>query len=365
MATFVLSAQDVISIVHKVGINNVMDTIIYRLVNALREFNNNIHKIPDRAGFICNIHNGLIEWMPIYREGKDIVIKIVSYFPHNPAKYEIPTIQAQVGIFDEITGRVKILMDAQLLTALRTGAASAIATDILSSPNSINLGLVGCGQQSVTQVHAISRVRSIRNIYAFDTCSRTLESLSERLSFLNANVIRTSSADVEKHSDILCTATSVAVNHEPVIPGENLRDHIHINAIGSDFPGKRELPKGIVQNSFICPDSLEQAFREGECQILEKGEIGPELHELVKNREQYEAWQAMRTIFDSTGIALEDAVAAEVITEYAIELGFGNTIDLCRTSLDPKDTYDLKKANETNIVNILLNKKSYFENQLA
>ena len=103
---------------------------------------------------------------------------------------------------------------------------------------------------------------------------------------------------------------------------------MHINAIGSDFPGKTELPIDLLKECFVCPDFRAQAIVEGECQQLQPKNIGPDIVEVVRNPGQYDHVRKGRSVFDSTGWALEDNVAMELFLEYATKLGLGQFIEI-------------------------------------
>lgn len=141
------------------------------------------------------------------------------------------------------------------------------------------------------------------------------------------------------YADILCTATSVDIGQGPVIDDVDTKPWLHINAVGSDFPGKVELPQTLLNRSIICPDFLEQAVNEGECQQLERHAIGPTLYELVQHHGDYRDLREQLTVFDSTGWAIEDQVAMDMLMDYATELGLGQKIQLESVTTDPRNPY--------------------------
>jgi ornithine cyclodeaminase/alanine dehydrogenase-like protein (mu-crystallin family) len=139
--------------------------------------------------------------------------------------------------------------------------------------------------------------------------------------------------------DVLCTATSVAVGAGPVFDTVDTRSWLHVNAIGSDFPGKTELPRALLQQSLVCADFVEQAVREGECQQLDPETLGPDLATLVRQSSLYEQYRSRRTVFDSTGFAVEDEVALAMLLFYAKELGLGTRMQIESDAHDPHDPY--------------------------
>lgn len=332
-----LCAHDVRDVIAKVGVNNFMDLLIAKTEESFLALSSDKIEIPVRHGFAGQ---GLVEWMPVHFKKDSVVIKVVSYFPDNPHLKNASTIQAAISRYSGQDGRMTEVVEGGLLTAMRTGAASAVASRVLARPDSAVLGLVGCGAQSVTQAHALARCFPIRDILAYDICPTAHRSIVERLAFLGITVRPASLQDVEAEADILCTATSAEIGGGPVIVGRNLKPHVHINAIGSDYPGKTEVPKPVLSQALVVPDHREQALREGECQQLRPEDIGPDLCELVGNPGAFLGWRDRVSVFDSTGVSLEDAVALDTIGALARELGIGTHVNFTLDVEDPKNPYE-------------------------
>ena len=140
-------------------------------------------------------------------------------------------------------------------------------------------------------------------------------------------------------SDIICSSTTVSPGIGPVFADHETRPWVHINAVGSDFTGKQELPRSLLEKCFVCPDYLEQAIREGECQQLAPHDIGPSLVEIVCQPEAYRHVQQQRSVFDSTGWALEDQAAIDMFLHYAHQLGLGTEVQIESNSRDAKNPY--------------------------
>ena len=340
--TLVMSRKDVHDVVEHYGLNSIMDQMIARLDQAIIHFNPAQTEIPIRSGFHYNRpHNGLVEWMPLHKQGTEVMIKVVGYHPHNPEHYRLPTIISTISAYDTATGHLIGLMDGVLLTALRTGAASAVASKYMASADSKVLGLVGCGAQAVSQLHALSRLFDFEEVLVFDSDPKAMASLAARCEpFENNTPMRsTSLEEVVAQSDILCTATSIAVGTGPLFKNAPTRAHVHINAVGSDFPGKIELPRSLLQQSFVCPDFRDQAVIEGECQQLTPDEIDDDLTTVIQNQDAYRHLGQQRTVFDSTGWALEDQVAMDMFFEYGVALGLGQEIEIESMPDDAKSPY--------------------------
>lgn len=342
--TLVLSAEDIEEIVRAVGIDEIMDELIDRMATAFKAYDPDQTIIPIRSGFnYQQPQQGLIEWMPLFNKvGHEVVVKMVGYHPNNPDTFQLPTIVSTISCYDTKTGHLKGIMDGVFLTALRTGAASAIASKVLAYANSSTLGLIGCGAQSVTQLHAISRVFKIKKILFYDKDEATQNSFIERSAMLNLDVefIPMPIEKIVALSDIITTATSIEVGEGPLFEATNHKEWLHINAVGSDFPGKTELPISFLKKSFVSPDFLEQALKEGECQRLENTDIGPEFFECIQHPEKYKSVQNKTTVFDSTGLPLEDQVVMNLFLEYANTMKLGQQLSIEIIPENAKSPYE-------------------------
>ncbi len=343
--SLLLDASDVRSVVTSVGRDALMDELIMRLTDAIRLYDPEVAQVPPRSGVHYRVPDwGLLEWMPAHLGQEGTTVKLVAYHPANPERHGLPTVISTICVFDTRSGHLMGLVDGTFLTALRTGAASAVASRQLALPQSRTLGVIGCGAQAVTQIHALSRVFPIEKVVAYDIRDDVARTLRDRVGFLDVSfdvVWRESLADLVAASDILCTCTSAAPGEGPVFPDVPHAPHLHVNAVGSDFHGKFELPVELLRRSLVCPDFYEQAIHEGDCQQLVPDEIGPDLKTLVQNAEKYRTEQMSPTVFDSTGWALEDHVAALMMFDYARDLGRGRPVALECLPSDPRDPYSL------------------------
>ncbi len=351
--TLVLSREDIHHIVQKQGIDPLMDELIERLAAAIAAFDPAVTEIPARSGFHYDTpHTGLIEWMPVHQKGAQIVVKMVGYHPGNPSIYNVPTILSTISAYDTATGHLIGLIDGVLPTALRTGAASAVASRWLAYPGSRTLGLIGCGAQAVTQLHALSRLFPLERVLLYDVDISTQESLRERcagfdleLDFLPASI-----ESIVLKSDIVCTATSIDVGTGPLFSNLETNPRLHINAVGSDFPGKVEVSLDFLERSFVCPDFRDQAVVEGECQRLQPDQIGADIVEVARNPAAFEHVQLQRSVFDSTGWALEDQVVINLFMEYATQFGLGQWVEIESIPNDAKNPYHFLTSSMARIV---------------
>lgn len=341
MNTLLITQEDIDRIIEQVGRDALMSRMIHRLSEAFAAVHRGAAELsPLRDGFLRpDPVPGIIEWMPHREGGSSTTIKTVSYSPGNPDQFGLPTIIGTVARYDDVTGRLTVMCDGIVLTAIRTGAASALASRALAHPESRTVGLIGTGAQSVTQLHALSLCFPLETVLAYDTNPKHLDTFADRVSFLGLEVRRATTEEIAQQADIITTATSVEVGQGPVLPDAGVREHLHINAVGADLIGKTELSKSLLDRALVCPDHPQQALREGESQQLTPDRLGPSLAQLVAEPDNLAGARSRLTVFDSTGIALEDHVALDVFVEFANELGLGTRVNLEYRPSDAIDPY--------------------------
>ena len=344
--TRIITVDDLAGVVAEVGLDALLDELIAVLGRTLATYDPARLVTQDRTGFdYLSPTLGLVEWMPALDLGRRVSIKTVGYHPANPAATGTPSVLATTSLYDTADGRLAVICEATILTALRTGAASALATDVLAAPDAAELGVVGCGAQAVTQIHAISRVRPIRRVLAHDADPAVAATLAERLAPVAPGITvelvdEPGLGRLLAEVDVLCTCTTVAPGAGPVVPDGEHRPGLHVNAVGADFAGKCELPLDLLHRAaLVCPDVPAQCLAEGEAQHLTAADLGPDLAALVRNRAEWEGHRGRLTVFDSTGWALEDLVAAELVTGHCERLGLGTVVELQPAATDPYDPY--------------------------
>lgn len=338
--TRVVDASAIATIAARVGLGPFYDLVVERLIGAFASLDGQFVEQRERDGFLLTIpHQGLLEWMPAVRQGETVSIKMVGYNPHNPSKYRLPTVLSTLCAFDAATGHLRTIVDGTFATAIRTGAASAVASTVLADPQSRVLGLVGCGAQAVTQLHALSRCFDFTQILVSDQDANAERTFHARSRFPRELVTVVPVDEIERRADIVCTATSVLPGMGPVLPGLALKSTVHVNAVGSDMPGKTELPLSLLRSAVVCPDHKMQASKEGECQQLDEHEIGPSLGSLLHKPGEYEHLRDVRTVYDSTGFALQDLVMVEVLEELAAVYQVGERLVIEAVADDPQDPY--------------------------
>jgi len=307
----------------------VMSEVIEAVEKGFCEYKTGSCTIPVRMPVRIEKAEGLFLFMPAYLERENSFgTKIISVFPGN-LSLGLSTLQAVYLLNDRTTGEFLALMDGILLTAMRTGATSAVATKYLSRENSETLGIIGTGAQAPFQAEAICKVRPIRKILAYDREQEIVENFSVIVSnSLQIPVeVMSTSREVVVESDILVTVTTSKV---PVFDGRDLKPGIHINAVGAYTPEMRELDEVTVKRSKIVVDTYEGCMAEaGDLLIpmrdgrLSKESLYADLGEIVLGQKPGRIREDEMTLFESVGFALEDLVTARLAYERAKEKGMG------------------------------------------
>lgn len=279
--------------------------------------------------------DGTSLYMPAYlKDMGALACKIVTVYKNNPKKFNLPTIIGKVLLQNPETGDVICLMDGSYLTAVRTGAASGVATKYLARKDKDQIaGIFGAGAQARTQLWAVSVARDISKAYVYDIFDEAVDKLIVEMSKkLNIEIIKKDSPDKILEADIICTATTSAT---PVFDGAKVKEGTHINAIGSYSPDTRELDTEIIRRSKLTGDSKEVCFSEpGDIIIpLKEGSINKahfyaELGEVIVGKKHGRVNDKEITIFKSNGLAIQDAATAKLVYEKAIKAGIGVEVEI-------------------------------------
>jgi ornithine cyclodeaminase len=256
-------------------------------------------------------------------------LKAGGYWPDN-ARHGRTNHQSTVLLFDPSTGAPSALVGANHLTGLRTGAASALATARLARSDAGTLGIIGAGVQAGYQLRATASVMDVRTVIAWDTSADNLLAFSQLVAQLGLSFVAAPNAEkVARCADVLVTVTP---STQPIVMKQWVRPGTHINAMGADTIGKQELASDLVACSSIYVDSAEQAASIGECQhayrhgLLGRNELKQSLGGLASGRLPGRQNIDEITLFDGTGIALQDLAAAHVAVSRARERGLGTEV---------------------------------------
>ncbi len=277
-------------------------------------------KIPARLNLAIKDFSGNSLIMPCSIAGCGYYgIKIANVFLDNPQK-NLPTIQSVYHLFDEKNGSLLLTLDGAMLTKIRTGAASGLATQLMAAKNSSTLAIFGTGIQAESHIEAICNTSSIEKVLIFSRQKKNAQDLIQKTdSFCHAEYSIADSPLLLKQADIICTTTP---SHSALFQKENLKTGVHINAIGAFKAEMIEVPIDVVSESAIVVDQYEGVLEEaGEIiQALKKGAIKKEdlpyeLGELVSGKKTFKIGIKSFTLFKSVGNAVQDLICAKYIFE--------------------------------------------------
>jgi len=290
-------------------------------------------QLPPKVYLDFEPYGGDLRAMPVYVKGNEPAagVKIVNSNADNPAR-GLPAVTGIVVYNDPKTGLPLGVFAAGTLTSMRTGAGGGVAAKYLARANAKTVGLVGCGRQARTQLEALLELFKIEDVRVW---GKTLAEAQMFCQDVKAIVKGKLSpyADVKDVCgvDILVTTTPV---RSPVVKSEWVKPGTHINAIGADAPGKQELDPLLLKRARVVVDDWTQASHAGEINnAVEAGEfkqndLAGQLGEIVIGKKKARTSNDDITIFDSTGLALQDIATARFLYGKALKSNKGQVLKL-------------------------------------
>ena len=260
------------------------------------------------------------------------VAKLNSNFPGNNAHFGLPTIQGVIVVFDANNGVPLAILDSIEITIKRTAAASAVATKYLARKESSIATICGCGQQGRAQLRAVLLVLPLTRIYAFDVNERAAMNFRNELLpelKIDIELVRDLAGAIQK-SDVCITCTTA---NESFVSKEDIRPGTFIAAVGADDEHKQEIDSALIASAKVVADSLEQSCAIGEVHhaiadgLMRKEDVYAELCEIVAGHKIGRDVDDEIIVFDSTGVAIEDAVGAVAVYERALANDIGTVFD--------------------------------------
>lgn len=277
---------------------------------------------------------GDLRIMPASVDDEFAGVKLVNSHARNPAR-GLPTVVGTYLLFSQETGMPLALIAATALTAIRTGAGSAVATRHLAPKGASSLGLVGSGVQARYQLMAINEVLELKTVLAWaprnDTTRRDAFLADMARLYPDIEMAAADSIQEAVAADVVCTTTP---SRSPIVPVDAVRPGTHINAVGADAPGKQELDPDILGRARVVVDEMHQSISGGEINVpVSQGQYGPDqtvgtLGEVITGIAWGRTSDNQITVFDSTGLAIQDIAAATVVYKKSLDSGAGTTIEL-------------------------------------
>ena len=289
--------------------------------------------VPLRTRIPIPNHDALSLFMPAYMKtdsGEALAVKVVSLFPNNPSR-GLAYIQAAVLVLESDTGRAVALLEGSSLTAIRTGAGSGAAIDLLARKDSKIVAIFGAGAQGRTQLEAACSARAIETAFIYNPTREKAEAFAEQMAGYKSitkdiRVAKTPKEAIE-NADIICAATS---STKPIFEDKDVQSGTHISAIGAYTPEMQELPVETVARSLIVVDSRATVMEEAgdivkaiKAGLITESNIHAELGEIILGLKPARTTQHEITFFKSVGNAVQDAAAAQLALKNAREMKLG------------------------------------------
>lgn len=323
--TRLLSRSDVMQVLD-------MDSTISILEKAFRDFATGNADMPQRTPIRAPEHAGLALFMPAYLKGMGALgCKIVTVYPQNPGKYELPTVLGTLLLLDEKTGAPIAIMDAGYLTAMRTGGVAGLATKVLAREDSKVHTMFGTGGMARTHAWAVDRARDIEKLVL---CS--IDPIEKRQAFAESlrDVV---SSEIEIADDFGAAVagadvvTLITSARDPIVQGDWFTPGTHINGVGSHAPAMRELDTATVVKSKVICDLVDACKAEaGDFMIPAQegawswdqchGSLGDVIAGTLTGRENADEI----TLFKSVGLAIQDVSTAFAVLARASEADVGS-----------------------------------------
>ena len=340
-STLLLSADEIARCLH-------LEEAIRAVDDAFRAYHRKEAAMPPKSYVDLPDHGGDVRSMPS-RVGDAVAMKWVNSHPHNRERFGLPTVIGTLILTDPATGWPLSIMDATVLTAFRTGAAAAVATNVLARSDAKSLGIVGAGTQASYQIAAISHVRALSRLVVSDVRLDAAEKLADRVRKFAPDLdVRAGTVEAAAGCDIVSTLTP---SHKPILKRDWISNGAHVNALGADAAGKQELDPDILGDAVVVVDDWGQATHSGEVNVpLTTGVLRPEhirgtLGAILERAIPGRSKPKEITVFDSTGLAIQDAAVARVVFERAQREGLGTRVDLVKVGHEIPDVLaQMRKA---------------------
>jgi ornithine cyclodeaminase/alanine dehydrogenase-like protein (mu-crystallin family) len=310
-----------------------MPLAIEAVKKAFMELSGGQVQVPLRMSLDIPQFQGVNLIKPVYSSAVNrIAVKVISLYRNNPLR-NLPYSHALVFLLDGESGVPLAIMEGDHLTAMRTGAASGLATDLLAVKNATTAAIFGAGLQARKQLEAIIAVRQLSHIYIFDPNPDMINNfIRETKNKFGVTILPAQSDKILEKVQIICTATT---SNQPVFSDRWIPAGVHINGIGSFRPDTREIPSETVSRARLVVDQREASLKEaGDIIIpiaegkISENHIHAELGEIVSGSKSSRMKEEEVTVFKSVGNAIQDLYAAHAIYNQGRKRGMGIQLPL-------------------------------------
>ena len=264
------------------------------------------------------------------RLGLTLGLKAGGYWPHNLAKRGLINHQSTVFLFDPDSGRVQAMVGGNLLTALRTAAASSVSIKHLARRDAKVLGMVGAGHQSHFQLRAAVKQRAFERVVAWNYHPEMLPKLGQTAAELGLPFEAVSLHELGAQADVIITITSA---FSPSLMDAHVRPGTHLACMGTDTKGKQEVEAALLARATVFADELAQSIGIGEAQhavaagLIDAADI-VQIGAVINGSHPGRTSAEQITVFDGTGVGLQDLAVAAAAVRLAIERGIAIEVDV-------------------------------------
>mgnify|MGYP002822854460 FL=1 len=238
-------------------------------------------------------------------------LKVGAYFPSNDAR-DLPRHASTILLIDQNTGRIGALIQGSAVNCYRTAAADAVATDALARPGAEVLTLFGTGHQAAYEAQAIARIRKLSCLLVVGRDPSRTDSFVQQLRSSGLPAEAAAAETAVRAASIIVTATTATA---PLFKAAWVQPGTHISSMGSDAKGKQELPSDIFSNASLFCDLPEQSVRIGEFQHANSAAMPTAIGAVLAGGAPGRQDETEITIFDSSGISLQDLYIAKAILD--------------------------------------------------
>ncbi|MCK0167241.1 ornithine cyclodeaminase family protein [Jannaschia sp. S6380] len=255
--------------------------------------------------------------------GGALGLKAGGYWPHNLSRRDLINHQSTVFLFDPETGKPKAMVGGNLLTALRTAAASAVSIAHLARKDAKVLGMIGAGHQSVFQMRAAVRQRDFEKVVGWNYHPEMLSRLADCAAELGLPFEEATLEELGAQADVIVSITS---SNAPSLMSAHVRPGTHVACMGTDTKGKQEVEAALLARATVFTDEVAQSVSIGEAQhavgqgLIAKGDV-TELGAVINGDHPGRTSDDQITLFDGTGVGLQDLAVAAAVVERAVETG--------------------------------------------
>ena len=309
-----------------------MQDVLQQVEQAFAERGLGRSEMPAKTYLHFPQHEGVLLVMPgSLPLMEQAAVKLISVHTRNPVEHGLPTLLSTIVLVSPDTGEPVCIMDGSYVTGMRTGAASGVATNLLARKDSRVLGIIGAGFEGSFQLDAVRNVLSLEEVLVNDLVVERAQRLADVATGLGLKGRACETAEeVVRGCDVLVTATP---SDRPIVKDEWVHEGMHLNCVGSYAAGKQEIEPAILRRATVVVDDWEQASHAGEINVpvsngeFDRSGVYAELPEIAAGLKPGRTDDAAITVFDTTGLAVQDVVTAWAAFRVAEEKGLGTVID--------------------------------------